>query len=1431
LLAALLLLAPALARAQSATDNFTFTPGVSKTNIDGGVVDDTSSAITDENKSGHARMTPLGALHFNLRNQAGTEIGTNANPVQVGDGGGSLTIDGTVAISGTVTVSDGAGALTVDGTVSIGAALPAGTNNIGDVDVLTLPSVTVGTFPDNEPFNVAQINGATPLAGNGVTGTGSLRVTIASDNTAFTVNAAQSGTWNVNNISGTVSLPTGAATSANQLTEITSLQLLDDVVEVDDSGFVVGVGSIIVAGCLEATDTMDVGDVGGVKCGADRELDVDLAGAIPAGTNNIGDVDVLTLPSVTIGTFPDNEPFNIAQINGVTPLMGNGVTGTGSLRVTIASDNTAFAVNAAQSGTWNINNVSGTVSLPTGAATSANQATEIASLQALDNIPQTEDTASASGDSGVTVFAQRASAPANTSSANGDYEPLQVNGGRLWVSATVDAALPAGANNIGDVDVLTLPALPAGTNEIGRVRLTDGTDLATVLNLAGEDPLAVAIVDGAGAQITSFGGGTQYTEGDTDTTITGTAMLWEDTANTLRPVASGTPLPVNVVAGGAGDGKILDGTASGQADVLDYTNSRPLAVRLTDTNGDYVGAGAGTQYTVNAVAPADPVGTAGLMERDDALSALSEIEGDWTNQRSNANGALWVAGDGTFVVGDGSGALTVDGTINAAQSGTWNITNVSGTISLPTGAATSANQSTEITALQLIDNIVSAEDTASANLDGGAVVLAKRTDTAPAATSGLNGDYEPLQVNGGRLWVSALVDTALPAGTNNIGDVDVATLPAVTVGTFPDNEPFNVAQINGVAPLVGNGVTGTGSLRVTIASDNTAFTVNAAQSGTWNISNISGTISLPTGAATSANQSTLITSSQLIDDLVTTEDQASANLDEGTVLLALRKALPANTSDADLDYEALQMLNGRLYTSSTIDAAIPAGTNNIGDVDVATLPSVTVGTFPDNEPFNLAQIAGIAPLTGNGVTGTGSLRVTVASDNTAFSVNALQSGAWSNRITDGTDTAQVFDLAANDPLSVAIVDGSGTQITSFGGGVEYTEDVAAAADPVGKAVNLVRADTPATITSTNGDNIAQRGTNYGAAYVQLVTSAGAFIDSVGGGTEFNEDAAHTTGALGKLNLAVRNDAGTAFTSADGDYSPMRVDSAGNVATFLTDGSEIATIRDTGTSDSVNVAIVDGSGNQITSFGGGSQFAVDAVAGATDLGTLALVVRDDALATLTPIDGDYTQLRVTSQGRLYTSTTIDAALPAGTNNIGDVDILTFPDNEPFNLAQVGGSTLASHDAAVAGAPVIVGAAAETPEDTTPSNRVSADADAVRIAATRDGQQYVAPFGPQIWESSAEYTTAQTDTSLKAAPGAGLSFYITDITVVCNAAVTVSLEEDDTTDDLIDRMYCSGLGGGHERHLITPHKTTANQALLLTTSAAVTVFVAVSGYTAP
>jgi hypothetical protein len=45
-------------------------------------------------------------------------------------------------------------------------------------------------------------------------------------------------------------------------------------------------------------------------------------------------------------------------------------------------------------------------------------------------------------------------------------------------------------------------------------------------------------------------------------------------------------------------------------------------------------------------------------------------------------------------------------------------------------------------------------------------------------------------------------------------------------------------------------------------------------------------------------------------------------------------------------------------------------------------------------------------------------------------------------------------------------------------------------------------------------------------------------------------------------------------------------------------------------------------------------AIDAVAGATDTGVAMLAIRDDALSTLTPVEGDWNGLRVNSTGALW-----------------------------------------------------------------------------------------------------------------------------------------------------------------------------------------------------
>lgn len=122
--------------------------------------------------------------------------------------------------------------------------------------------------------------------------------------------------------------------------------------------------------------------------------------------------------------------------------------------------------------------------------------------------------------------------------------------------------------------------------------------------------------------------------------------------------------------------------------------------------------------------------------------------------------------------------VTVDGTVAATQSGTWNVTNISGTVSLPTGAATEAT------------------------------------------LSSLNG-----KIN------------------NSFGSGTGAVRTAAQIGNASGLVDYNAGNASAQ------------TIRTVIATDQSALP--ASQSGTWNITNVSGTVSLPTGASTEATLSTL----------------------------------------------------------------------------------------------------------------------------------------------------------------------------------------------------------------------------------------------------------------------------------------------------------------------------------------------------------------------------------------------------------------------------------------------------------------------------------------------------------------------------------------------------------------------------------------------
>ena len=310
-----------------------------------------------------------------------------------------------------------------------------------------------------------------------------------------------------------------------------------------------------------------------------------------------------------------------------------------------------------------------------------------------------------------------------------------------------------------------------------------------------------------------------------------------------------------------------------------------------------------------------------------------------------------------------------------------------------------------------------------------------------------------------------------------------------------------------------------------------------------------------------------LTALQLIDNAIS---GAGFNI---TQFAGVNNATGSGLSTGALRVELPTNGTGVIATVGAVTAitnALPAGTNaigklaansgvDIGDVDVTSI-------IPGTAATNLGKaVDAVAGATDTGV-------ATLAIRDDALTALTPIDGDYTNQRTN-----------ARGATWMAIEDGAGGQITSFGGGTQYTEDAVAAADPVGTVPILVRADTPAAIASANGDNVAQRGTNYGAAYVQLVTSTGSLIDSLGGGTQYTEDAIAAADPVGTAPILVRADTPATITSANGDNVAQRCTNYGAAFT----------------------QIVSSTGSFVDTFGGGTQYAEGATA-ATITGTAMMM---------------------------------------------------------------------------------------------------------------------------------------------------------------------------------------------------------------------------------
>ena len=129
--------------------------------------------------------------------------------------------------------------------------------------------------------------------------------------------------------------------------------------------------------------------------------------------------------------------------------------------------------------------------------------------------------------------------------------------------------------------------------------------------------------------------------------------------------------------------------------------------------------------------------------------------------------------------------------------------------------------------------------------------------------TGLVGTANGLKVDGSAV-------TQPVSGTVTVQQATAANLNATVTGTVAATQSgsWNVGQ--------------TGSWTVAATQSGTwsvnqggTWSVDAVQSGTWNINNISGTISLPTGAATAAKQPALGTAGTASADVITVQGIAS----------------------------------------------------------------------------------------------------------------------------------------------------------------------------------------------------------------------------------------------------------------------------------------------------------------------------------------------------------------------------------------------------------------------------------------------------------------------------------------------------------------------------------------------------------------------------
>lgn len=329
------------------------------------------------------------------------------------------------------------------------------------------------------------------------------------------------------------------------------------------------------------------------------------------------------------------------------------------------------------------------------------------------------------------------------------------------------------------------------------------------------------------------------------------------------------------------------------------------------------------------------------------------------------------------------------------------------------------------------------------------------------------------------------------------------------------------------------------------------------------------------------------------------------------------------------------------------------------------------------------------------------------------------------------------------------------------------------------------------------------------------TNLGKAIDTATGATD-----------TGVLALATRDDALSALTPIEGDNVQLRTDSTGALwvkpsGTVTVDGSGVTQpVSGTFWQATQPVSLASVPSHAVTNAGTFAVQATEADGANTTLGAKA-----DAKSTAT----DTTAVSVMSVLKQI-SASVQAPPSQAVTNAGT--FATQVDGSALTALQLIDDPVFADDAAytlsTSKGNVAAGVAVRT--DGTDPTAVSAEGDAAALRTDMNRILLVNETHPRFWHVSADYASAQTNTSVKAAPGASLSLYITDIQISNGATAGNITLLDGSGGTVLYEIY-PGINGGAVMSLRSPIKLTANTALCITSTTVTTHSIFVSGYIAP